>query len=86
MKKTLSLFLALVLALFCAAALADGTWICETCGRENDSNFCPKCGRQREFVSTWYCSKCGAPSSLNFCGNCGNPKPVYSTPGQSGNV
>ena len=62
-----------------------GNWTC-TCGSVNRLNFCPKCGRQREFVSTWYCSKCGAPSSLNFCGNCGNPKPVYSTPGQSGNV
>jgi len=62
-----------------------GNWAC-TCGSVNRLNFCPKCGRQREFVSTWYCSKCGAPSSLNFCGNCGNPKPVYSTPGQSGNV
>ena len=62
-----------------------GNWTC-TCGSVNRLNFCPKCGRQREFVSTWYCSKCGAPSSLNFCGNCGNPKPVYSTPGQSCNV
>lgn len=62
-----------------------GNWTC-TCGSVNRLNFCPKCGRQREFVSTWYCSKCGAPSSLNFCGNCGSPKPVYSTPGQSGNV
>ena len=62
-----------------------GNWTC-ACGSVNRLNFCPKCGRQREFVSTWYCSKCGAPSSLNFCGNCGSPKPVYSTPGQSGNV
>lgn len=62
-----------------------GNWTC-TCGSVNRLNFCPKCGRQREFVSTWYCSKCGAPSSLNFCGNCGSPKPVYSTPGQSGNI
>ena len=59
-----------------------GNWTC-TCGSVNRLNFCPKCGRQREFVSTWYCSKCGAPSSLNFCGNCGSPKPVYQTPAQN---
>lgn len=59
-----------------------GNWTC-TCGNVNRLNFCPKCGRQREFVSTWYCSKCGAPSSLNFCGNCGSPKPVYQTPAQN---
>ncbi len=62
-----------------------GNWTC-TCGSVNRLNFCPKCGRQREFVSTWYCSKCGAPSSLNFCGNCGSPKPVYQTPAQNNNV
>jgi len=62
-----------------------GNWTC-TCGSVNRLNFCPKCGRQREFVSTWYCSKCGAPSSLNFCGNCGSPKPVYQTPAQINNV
>ena len=59
-----------------------GNWTC-SCGSVNRLNFCPKCGRQREFVSTWYCSKCGAPSSLNFCGNCGSPKPVYQTPAQN---
>ena len=59
-----------------------GNWNC-SCGSVNRLNFCPKCGRQREFVSTWYCSKCGAPSSLNFCGNCGSPKPVYQTPAQN---
>lgn len=59
-----------------------GNWTC-ACGSVNRLNFCPKCGRQREFVSTWYCSKCGAPSSLNFCGNCGSPKPVYQTPAQN---
>ena len=58
-----------------------GNWTC-TCGSVNRLNFCPKCGRQRSYVSTWYCSKCGAPSSLNFCGNCGSPKPVYQTPAQ----
>lgn len=62
-----------------------GNWTC-SCGSVNRLNFCPKCGRQREFVSTWYCSKCGAPSSLNFCGNCGSPKPVYQTPAQNNNV
>ncbi len=62
-----------------------GNWTC-ACGSVNRLNFCPKCGRQREFVSTWYCSKCGAPSSLNFCGNCGSPKPVYQTPAQNNNV
>ena len=62
-----------------------GNWTC-TCGSVNRLNFCPKCGRQRTYVSTWYCSKCGAPSSLNFCGNCGNPKPVYQTPAQINNV
>ena len=59
-----------------------GNWTC-ACGSVNRLNFCPKCGRQREFVSTWYCSKCGAPSSLNFCGNCGSPKPVFQPPVQN---
>lgn len=78
---------------FCIVTLPDkvqtiyrpavvGNWTC-TCGSVNRLNFCPKCGRQRTYVSTWYCSKCGAPSSLNFCGNCGNPKPVFQPPVQN---
>ena len=43
MKKSLSILL--VLALLCAAlpvSFAADTWVCPTCGRENEKNFCPK--------------------------------------------
>lgn len=59
-----------------------GNWTC-TCGSSNRMNFCPRCGKQRTFVTTWYCPKCGSPSSLNFCGNCGCPKPAYQPPVQN---
>ncbi|MBR3082670.1 MAG: PrsW family intramembrane metalloprotease [Clostridiales bacterium] len=59
-----------------------GNWTC-TCGSINRMNFCPKCGKQRTFVTTWYCPKCGSPSSLNFCGNCGCPKPAYQPQAQN---
>ena len=72
MKK--ALWLTLVLALFCAAALADGTWICKTCGRENDSNFCPKCGTKRPEEKI-VCPNCGKEYSpadeYAFCPDCG---------------
>ena len=74
MKK--ALWLVLILALLCSAALADGTWICETCGRENDSNFCPKCGAKRP-AEKIVCPGCGEEYSpedeFAFCPDCGAP-------------
>jgi len=59
-----------------------GNWTC-TCGSVNYMHFCPKCGKQREFVAVWYCGKCGSRSSLNFCGNCGSPKPAFQPQAQN---
>ena len=44
MKKAMAVILAAVMALSCAAALAEA-WTCEVCGLSgNTRNFCPECG------------------------------------------
>ena len=48
MRRILSLVLALLLtASLALPVFADGTWYCPTCGRKNDSNFCPKDGTKK---------------------------------------
>ena len=75
---------------FCIVTLPDevqtvyipsviGSWTC-ICGSQNYLNFCPKCGRQRTYISAWNCPQCGTLSAFNFCGRCGYPKPVVQQP------
>lgn len=51
-----------------------GGWMC-SCGKENDRNFCTKCGSHRPIDMHWYCPNCGVQSFWKFCGNCGTPRP-----------
>lgn len=63
MKKLVSLALVLILAaIMLLPAYADG-WYCPSCGRYNDSNFCPKDGTKK-------------PSDLNTSAS--KSKPKYS--------
>ena len=43
-------------------------WVC-ACGKINDMNFCPECGRKRS-AEKWICS-CGSENSSRFCPECG---------------
>lgn len=43
-------------------------WVC-ACGRLNDMNFCPDCGRKKSFEK-WICT-CGSENSNRFCPACG---------------
>ncbi len=50
-------------------------WTC-SCGRENNSKFCTKCGEPQLISKTYHCTKCGntmqTPNeTLEFCGDCG---------------
>lgn len=45
-KRSVSLLLAILLLLPCLVA-ADTTWTCPNCGKENDDNFCSRCGCKR---------------------------------------
>ncbi len=75
MKKILSVTLAIVLLITCAAALAADAWTCPGCGQTgNTGNFCPECGAARPNEG-WTCSICGfAGNTDKFCTNCGTPK------------
>ena len=49
-------------------------WICTSCGKKNDGNFCTNCGAKRPEVP--HCKNCGYtpkdPTDLpNFCPQCG---------------
>ena len=83
-RKVLTLLLALSLLLVYTAALAEGSWICPGCGRENPerANFCGSCRSPKpsgeitaEAASNaWVCSQCGdvCPDGDAFCMMCGN--------------
>ena len=82
-KMKIASFLLAAAVLLCAlCALADGTWACPACGRENPdrANFCGGCGAGKprgESVSpagpnAWLCASCGSvcPDADMFCMNC----------------
>ena len=46
MKKTIALFLSLLLLLMSMPALADN-WVCPKCGNTAAGSFCPKCGKKK---------------------------------------
>ena len=58
-----------------AAAPADGSWVCPTCGNTNATNFCSNCGTQKPAPAEWTCPDCGTVNDSKFCGNCGHPRP-----------
>lgn len=75
---------------FCIVTLPDevqtiyrpvilGGWNC-ACGKTNQLNFCPNCGRSRPMENSWYCPKCGTLSAFYFCGQCGAPRPTQQVP------
>lgn len=43
------------------------SWSCPDCGNENDTPFCPQCGKQKP---DWTCA-CGQVNQGSFCGSCG---------------
>ena len=43
-------------------------WLC-TCGKENETKFCPDCGAKAP-VKSWKCN-CGRECDTNFCPDCG---------------
>ncbi|MBR3644599.1 MAG: hypothetical protein IKN57_13985, partial [Parasporobacterium sp.] len=53
-----------------------GTWICENCGSENTSAFCPDCGTPRPVSMEWTCENCGSVNESNFCPECGAARPA----------
>ncbi len=73
-KKAMALMTALVLALGCACAFAEGDeWTCPGCGAANTTSFCTTCGAKKPEKTV--CPDCGteyaADSGAVFCGNCG---------------
>lgn len=79
MKKYLKILvclgMSLILAAVCLCALAEGEWVCESCGLSgNTGNFCTSCGAARP-VLAWNCLNCGQSGNTgNFCSNCGAAK------------
>ena len=73
MRKWMSCFLVLVLALCSVQALAED-WVCPACDSSATGNFCSNCGAARPPLE-WTCSNCGNVVSGNFCNNCGAAKP-----------
>jgi len=73
MKKYLALLLALLLSLLFTSVTFAEPWVCQSCGNENNSNFCPYCGEKRPSEIT--CPECGTVYDLSldytFCPNCG---------------
>lgn len=59
-----------------------GSWICETCGTENEAEnlFCIECGTQKGTIPSWFCENCGIknPAENVFCENCGKAKESVS--------
>ena len=72
MKKILALFLAALMISSLPFAIAEG-WLCPSCGRSNQGNFCPDCGTQKP--EPWVCPSCGKENASLFCENCGAKRP-----------
>lgn len=45
-------------------------WECP-CGRINETNFCPGCGRPKDATSVLWICTCGKKNNSRFCTNCG---------------
>lgn len=73
MKRFAHVLLSLCLILCAATAFAAQEWICESCGSNENGNFCSNCGSKQP-AQTWLCSGCGAENDKNFCSNCGTPR------------
>ncbi len=75
MKRHLALLLAALMismTLYMPFALAED-WVCPSCGRSNQLNFCTECGTQKP--EQWACPFCGKSNQSNFCTGCGKQKP-----------
>ena len=73
MKKMLVYALSLALAIMSLScgALAEETWSCPSCGKEdNSSRFCSECGAARP-AQDWICPGCGRTNQKLFCPDCG---------------
>ena len=69
MKKMLVYALSLALAIMSLScgALAEETWNCPSCGKEdNSSRFCSECGAARP-AQDWICPGCGRTNQKLFC-------------------
>ncbi len=68
------------------AAAAEDTWICASCGAENQGKFCGECGAKKP--DRLYCPACGYETDIDsgarFCPDCGTKlttvPPSGSTP------
>ena len=72
MRRTLPAILVLIftLCICCPTLAAAEIWACESCGSENDSNFCEDCGAARPSAE-WTCPNCGIVNESKFCPECG---------------
>ncbi len=70
MKRVLSFYLVLLIltASIPVSCIAENTWICLSCGRENTKNFCVDCGAKKP---VWIC-RCGSENTTRYCGDCGD--------------
>jgi membrane protease subunit (stomatin/prohibitin family) len=55
-----------------APAWSGNVWNC-SCGRTNETKFCPDCGAKAP-VKPWKCT-CGKDCTTNFCPDCGSKAP-----------
>ncbi|MBR1431219.1 hypothetical protein [Ruminococcus sp.] len=55
-----------------APAWSGNVWLC-SCGRTNETKFCPDCGAKAP-VKPWKCT-CGKDCTTNFCPDCGSKAP-----------
>ena len=80
MKKIMTIIMAacVLLSVLPAAACAEESWTCPSCGNVNTGNFCSNCGEKKP-SSEWVCGNCGQINTTNFCSNCGTRKPDGSS-------
>ena len=69
-RKTFCLLFSLILLASFATGLAENSWLCPSCGRENTTNFCTNCGMAKP---EWVC-RCGTKNVGLFCGDCGTSR------------
>lgn len=79
MKKLLAMLMALILLWGVTLPVLAESWNC-SCGKTNDSNFCPGCGAAKPKEQV--CSSCGykPETSFKFCPQCGTPFGQTQTP------